>query len=162
MTTPNYAMRTVKEWTEKGALEFKRSLITGELADRVRERFGVKHSRVYFLEYQEEAGDCHTCYRISDVLVVECGGHRKVFNADGGLPLNELLDWFDEPRRRAEAEAAKQAAAVARREQDAVFTARVLSPIGDALSAVENEGYENPQDWHDKLMSRLGVRGYRS
>lgn len=165
--TPGFELSTVEEGSIESEessvdLEFKRSLVTGELADRVRERFGAnKHVPVYFIEYQQEYGGCPTCYGIDDVLTVECGEHRRTFYVDDGLPLNELLAWFDEPRRQAEREAAVRAKVEQQRVNDAAFQANVVQPIADAMARVEAEGYSSDGEWHDKVMVALGVKGVR-
>ncbi len=161
MTEPDYTSMPVREWVEESDerdidLEFTRSLITGELADRVRERFGATDKPVYFIEYQEESGVCHTCYSINNYLRVECGDRTQDFNANEGLPLNKLLNWFDEPRRLAEREAAQRKIRQAG-EESACGLGLV---VHNAVEAVEAEGYSSDQDWHDKLMTRLGIRGY--
>lgn len=150
------------EETEYATLEYTRSLVTGELADRVRERFGVTvDTPVYFYEHQVEIPGCPTCYGIDDVLTVECGEHRRTFDNDDGLPLNDLLYWFDEPRRIREREEAKAARDLECKRNDEAFTGRIVGAFTTAVADVEATGYSDTGEWHDKVMDRLGVGGHR-
>jgi hypothetical protein len=167
MIEPDYTSTPVRKWVEESDerdidLEFKRTLITGELADRVRERFGATDEPVYFVEYQEESGGCHTCYSIDNYLRVECGNRTRDFSAYEGLPLNSLLDWFDEPRRQAEREATERARRAQQAANDHAFTSTIVDGIAGAIGELEAEGYSSDQEWHDKLMTRLGMNGYRT
>lgn len=166
MSEPTYSLEPVVSWTIESDdgpdLDFKQLLVTGELAGRVRERFGISEELpVYFLEHQEEYGGCPTCYGIDDMLTVECGEHKRTFTANDGLPLNKLLDWFDQPRREREEAEAKAAREQAAREKDTVFTRGLVDSLHGALDAVEAEGYRDDAEWHDKVMNRLGVKGYQ-
>jgi hypothetical protein len=166
MTDPTYSLQpidsgVIESETTCNELEFKRSLVTGELADRVRERFGITEELpVYFLEYQEEYGGCPTCYGTDNMLTVECGDQKARFTANDGLPLNKLLHWFDQPRREREQAEAKAAREQAAREKDALFTRGLVDSLHGAMEAVETEGYSSDQEWHDKVMGRLGIKGY--
>ncbi len=164
---PEFYLQPVDKWTNERVhsdtddLRFKRSLVTGELADRVRARFEISEELpVYFVEYEEEYGACPTRYGTANMLRVECGDRTRSFSVDGVLPLNKLLDWFDEPRREAERAREKAAAGEAARLANRAFTRGIVDPLTDALGAVEAEGYQSDQEWHDKLMNKLGVRGY--
>jgi hypothetical protein len=163
MTAPDYTLSMTAEWAEEsdsyGDIDFRRSLVTGELADRIRERFGATDD-VYFVEYEEEYGACHTCAGIDQMVRVECGDHRRTFTANEGIPLPALLRWLDEPRRLAEQDAAARARQAEQAANDHQFTSTVIGGITSAINDLEAEGYTSDQDWHDKLMSKLGVRGY--
>lgn len=145
-----YHLTTVAESGPDADRIFKRSLVTGDLADRIRERFAATDD-VYFLEDQEESGACHTCYSIDDILVIECGQHRATFTVDGELPLNKLLDWLDAPRRQAEA-AAKKAAR--HKAAGKVMDAQIRGLV-NVLEAIEAEGYTDTLDWYAKFTAAL-------
>lgn len=145
-----YHLLTVEESAPDAVLDFKRSLVTGPLANSIRERFGATDP-VYFHERQIESGHCNTCYSIDDVLTIECGEHRATFSRGNELPLNELLAWLDAPRRQAEEAAAREAIQVAANRK---FNAQITGLVG-VLDAVQAEGHTNDVDWFNALTARL-------
>lgn len=161
--TPEYIDRLAREYAPEAerfedADDYQRTLIEGELADRIRERFGATEP-VYFLEDWQEDGGCPTCATIDRLLVIECGTWIKEFHANEGLPLPALLDWLDEPRRQAEREAKWAAEKAERERRVAAFDRAVVDPIVDALSRVEEEGYGSDVEWYGKVMTALGLDG---
>ncbi|WP_043654563.1 hypothetical protein [Nocardia thailandica] len=148
-----YHLLTVAESTGDDEDGYRRSLVSGPLADAIRARFNASDP-VYVHEHVEHGGHCDTCASIDNVLTVECGPYRRSFAADEGIPLPALLDWLDEPRRRALAAAAKRIrSAEANGSMDAA-----VSDIVAALNAVEEAGYGNEYDWFQKFSARLGFQ----
>ncbi|MFD6400735.1 hypothetical protein [Nocardia sp. NPDC060249] len=127
----------------------------GVLAQEIRTRFGAnKHAAVWL---SEESDGCECCGYTHE-WVIECGEHRSTIDIDDGYELSDYVDWLAEPQRRAKARAEAEArAAEAKAQADAAINA-YTSGIIAALNAVEAEGYTSDQDWHDKLMVRLGVK----
>lgn len=140
-----------------------RARAVGVLADEVRARVGAnKHVPVWLSEEIEQDGrGCSCCTEYYKMLVVECGDEAARLNINFDEDADEVretyLDWLDEPRRRAEREAAQRA----RREAAQAQERRVVDSLTSALTAVEAEGYRNDGEWHDKVMDALGVKGVR-
>ncbi|MFF4026921.1 hypothetical protein ACFYY5_29135 [Nocardia elegans] len=136
----------------------------GELADQIRERFGVnKHVPVILreeVEYYHPSCDC-CATEIDECLRIECGDQWATVPVYDGSPGHYYRNWLDEPRRRAEEEAAKQARKVQQAANDVAFTNAVVGHFMAATEAVEAEGYANDGEWHDQLMRHLGVKGYQ-
>jgi hypothetical protein len=133
----------------------------GELADQIRERFGEsKHVPVILTEaYDSDDGACECCTHYAEYLVIECGEHIE--QIDRANLTASFQYWLDAPRRRAEHEAAEKAKREQQAANDRVFTGRIVDAFTGAMEAVEAEGYRDAGEWHDKLMTRLGVKGYQ-
>jgi hypothetical protein len=160
----DHTVSSIEEWSAwADSQDEPRAQLVGDLADQIRARFGAnKHAAVWLSQGEEyngcADGCCNDSYRW---LGIECGDHMKRLDFSYADVWGRLADWFDEPRRQAERAAAKAAKEQAQRENSAVFDQTVLRPVADAIQQVEAEGYRDDQDWHDKLMSKLGVKGYQ-
>lgn len=157
---------SIAEWDAYAAhRDEPRAHLVGDLADQLREVWGV-NKHVPVVMYEEDWGRddlwCSCCESSGTDLIIECDGHRLPFDASPyRRDPDELPRWLEESRRRIEKIAADEARAAARREQSELVDRAQLTTIAGALDAVEAEGYEDDADWHDKLMGRLGVKGYQ-
>ncbi|MGW5519046.1 hypothetical protein [Nocardia africana] len=129
----------------------------GELADQIRERFGAdKHTPVILTEaFDSDDGACDCCTHFTEYLVIECGDHIE--QIDRRDLAESFQYWLDAPRRRAE----QEAAAKAYQERQEAEARAIAAAIHAAAEAVEAEGYRDDQEWHDKFMRHLGVKGYQ-
>ncbi|MEV4127054.1 hypothetical protein [Nocardia sp. NPDC049707] len=157
-------MSSLDEWQAFADNEDEpRAQLIGDLADQIRARFGAnKHAAVWLTEETEwDRPGCDCCGDDADVhIVIDCGHDQARIRSGWDDPAERLAVWLDEPRRQAEQAAAKAAEQAVHRERSAEFDQTVLRPIADAMQQVEAEGYGNDQEWHDKLMNKLGVQGY--
>lgn len=137
----------------------------GELADAVRARFGVnKHVPVLFRVMEPDSSPhCSCCDNEPDdaVWVIEAGDCQARLPLDWGGALEDMrwafASWLDEPRRNAEATAKRLADEAWARACEKQTTDRVFA----VMQEVEGEGHRSDRDWHDSLMRKLGVHGYR-
>ncbi|WP_029923931.1 hypothetical protein [Nocardia otitidiscaviarum] len=150
---------TFAEWADYAERTAGRAQAVGDLADQIRKRLNSgRHAAVYLTEDVEAfASPCDCCgpdieYRTR----IECGDHDVYVHTGRGHDEAEFTAWLDEPRRQAEREAEH----AARRHAALADEQRITTGIFAAIEAVEAEGYSSDQEWHDKLMTRLGVRGY--
>ncbi|MBF6326479.1 hypothetical protein IU451_28685 [Nocardia cyriacigeorgica] len=126
----------------------------GVLADEIRERFGAnKHVSVLLRqEGQWLSSGCDCCGDdYWQTLVIECGDEQARLHGDPDDVAAEYRDWLDLPRRQAEREAAR---ARVRAEEEAVV-AGIVSVFDRTIVDT------SAPDWHDQLMTQLGVKGYR-
>lgn len=155
-------VETLDEWARYAAsTDHPQAFVVGDLARQIRTRLDVPDGAfVFFYEERWVRWDelwCTCCEGEGTNFVVESAGKTATFEADySDCNWREFHRWLDAPRRQAEREAAEK---VSREREDAIATA-IGASIHAAAEAVEAEGYSSDEDWHDKLMTRLGVKGY--
>ncbi len=129
--------------------------VVGEWANVLRDRIGGnRHTEVWL---SEDFGGCQCC-GYWNRWVITSGDKEARIDIDDGYTHATYLDWLNEPAVRAERLARDAAEQEARRRQAEAVVSSQVSAISDAITAVEAEGYRSDQEWHDKLMTRLGVK----
>ncbi|WP_157115025.1 hypothetical protein [Nocardia niwae] len=161
-----HIVSSIEEWLVWAADQDEpRARVIGDLADEIRVRMSAnKHVPVWLSEdiaYSGSSSGCDCCHEVNRWLIIECGDDTKQLDFSYADVRERLADWLDEPSRRAEETAKRAAREQAQREQSAAFDQTVLRPITDAMQELETEGATNPAVWHDALMDRLGIGGFR-